>query len=303
METILITGATGLLGSELVPKLRSKHDLHLLIRRLDMSRTDDYFDKKLNIHVLDLEKASPDDVHKLIRDIYPDKVIHLASMTDLAQCETEIEKAYKINYLATYYIAESCRRLGIYMLYVSTDYVFDGYRGNYRENDVPRPLNYYGLTKLLGEEAIKHCLETHLIVRTSTLYGWKGRGKPSIIDIMIRNLKCGLPVEVDPRFIRTPTYVKWLADAISRLVEKEVTGTLHLAGPRIKLIDLAYRIAKLLGRNEDLVRPVEKKYIAKRPIDSSLDTTRARELGLIHGEHEKYIMEIAREVICPVSID
>ncbi len=102
--------------------------------------------------------------------IKPDAVVHAAALTDVDKCELEKELAWKTNVEATENLVQLCRKRGVFLVYVSTDYVFDGEKGMYKETDNPAPINNYGLTKLKGEEAVQ-ALDNHCIARGSVIYG------------------------------------------------------------------------------------------------------------------------------------
>ncbi|MEM4619309.1 MAG: NAD(P)-dependent oxidoreductase, partial [Desulfurococcaceae archaeon] len=198
-------------------------------------------------------------------------------------CEVNRERAYRINYLATSAIARIAGKVKAFVVYVSTDYVFDGEKGMYKENDLPNPVNYYGFTKLLGEVAISSILpETSLIVRTSGLYGYSPTGKKNFGIISLEKLLKGEEVYAFYDQILSPTYVYALALELVKIVEKQITGIIHLAGERLSRYEFARILAKVVGADESLIKPVsvdDVKLIAKRPKDSSLDTSEARAQG------------------------
>lgn len=276
---ILLTGATGLLGYNLLNHLAKRgyeviatyHETFASTRKIDI--------KWINV---DLEKEQ--EIIKAVRSLKPDAIIHAAAYTDVDGCEVNKEKAFRVNYLATKAIAHSASKLGSFVVYVSTDYVFDGERGMYREGDAPNPVNFYGLTKLLGETVVLSILpESSLIIRTSGLYGYSPTGKKNFgINALERLLKNEEVHAFYDQYL-SPTYVHSLADNTIKALEKKITGIIHLAGERLSRYEFAMLIARILKVNEALVKPVPMcgaKLIARRPKDSSLDTSKAEIIGL-----------------------
>ena len=185
--------------------------------------------------------------------------------------------------------------MDVYLVYISTDYVFDGERGFYSEDDVPNPVNYYGLTKLLGEVAVSSSLpDNSLIVRVSGLYGYSPTGKRNFGITALEKMLKNEEVKAFTDQYLSPTYVPFLAEKLLRLVERgsEINGVVHVAGERVSRYEFALLLARILGRDQELVKPTsmeELRLPARRPRDSSLDTSRAQALGLGLPSHEECI--------------
>lgn len=275
---ILLTGATGLLGYNLLRLLLETG--YEIIATYHNSTLDDFLNDIAWVRV-DLEDQEK--IMQAVREVAPDVIMHAAAYTDVDGCEVNREKAYRINYLATSAIARIAGKVKAFVVYVSTDYVFDGEKGMYKENDLPNPVNYYGFTKLLGEVAISSILpETSLIVRTSGLYGYSPTGKKNFGIISFEKLLRGEEVYAFYDQILSPTYAYALAMELIKIVEKKITGIIHLAGERLSRYEFARTLAKVLGVDEALIKPIsvnDVKLIAKRPKDSSLDTAEARVQG------------------------
>ncbi|MEM1703968.1 MAG: dTDP-4-dehydrorhamnose reductase [Zestosphaera sp.] len=275
---ILLTGATGLLGYNLLRLLLETG--YEIIATYHNSTLDDFLNDIAWVRV-DLEDQEK--IMQAVREVAPDVIMHAAAYTDVDGCEVNREKAYRINYLATSAIARIAGKVKAFVVYVSTDYVFDGEKGMYKENDLPNPVNYYGFTKLLGEVAISSILpETSLIVRTSGLYGYSPTGKKNFGIISFEKLLRGEEVYAFYDQILSPTYAYALAMELIKIVEKKITGIIHLAGERLSRYEFARTLAKVLGADDALIKPIsvnDVKLIAKRPKDSSLDTAEARVQG------------------------
>jgi len=273
---VLVTGGTGLLGYWITRVLRDKG--------FDVYAT--YHEKtppQLGVKWIKLDLEDLDSSIDVIRESKPDIIVHAAAYTDVDGCEINKEKAFRVNYLATKALAKAGKEAELF-IYISTDYVFDGRKGLYVENDVPAPINYYGLTKLLGEIAVDSIVNNNsCIIRVSGLYGYSPTGKRNFGLIALEKLIKKEPVEAFVDQQLSPTYVKFLAEKLSRIIEKKITGTLHIAGERLSRYEFAIRLANVLGVEENLVRPKhmeEANLIAPRPRDSSLNTSKARELNL-----------------------
>jgi len=272
---ILVTGGTGLLGYW-VTKLFMERGFKVYATYHEKAPPD------LGAEWVRLDLEDLNSIAKVVEDIKPNIVIHTAAYTDVDGCEVNREKAYRVNYLATAALAKASKDAELF-IYISTDYVFDGSRGMYRESDVPAPINYYGLSKLLGEVAVTAILRSSAVVRVSGLYGYSPTGKKNFGVIAFEKLSRGEPVEAFIDQWLSPTYVKFLAVKLIKIVDARITGVIHIAGERLSRYEFATILAEILGVSKDLVKPkklAEAKLVAPRPRDSSLDTSKAKELGL-----------------------
>lgn len=204
---ILITGANGQLG----------HDLTEILKK-------DYNIMAVSRHEMDVVK--PEDVVATFTLFEPNIVIHPAAYTKVDACEEHPEKAFLVNAMGTQNLALACEEFGSLMVYISTDYVFDGTKGTpYREYDRPNPVNVYGESKLLGEEYVKQLLIRHFIIRTSWLVGKKGNNFVKTIVNLARE-RNELSV-VDDQYGR-PTFTSDLAAAIRQIIETPYYGLYHV---------------------------------------------------------------------------
>ncbi len=214
---------------------------------------------------------------EVIYKIKPEIIIHTAALTDVDACETDKKLAYEINAEGTRRIAEFANEFGAFLVYVSTDYVFSGDKGMYREEDEPNPINFYGRTKLLGE---KYCNCIACIARPCVIYGARpASGKVNFALWLIDKLRLGEEVKIVTDQFITPTLNTNLARMLLEVTERELKGIFHLAGAtRVSRYEFALRIANKFGLDKNLILPVrmrEMKWIASRPKDSSLDTSKA----------------------------
>ena len=233
------------------------------------------------------DKAS---VKKAFETTKPDVVIHTAALTDVDKCEVERDLAWETNVVGTRNVVEFAK--GAFLIYVSTDYVFSGDRGMYREEDRPDPLNYYGFTKYVGELEVAK-LREYVIARTSAIYGARpAAGKTNFALWVIEKLRKGEEIRVVTDQWLSPTLNSNLAEMILEIVERRLTGVYHLAGAtRIDRYNFAKRVAEIF-QLRDLIKPTSMEnmtWIAKRPRDSSLDVTKA--MKTLH--HKPYYLETA----------
>jgi dTDP-4-dehydrorhamnose reductase len=219
-----------------------------------------------------------------IAAVAPNVVVHAAAETNVDRCETERDFARSVNVMGTTNIAEICAKLRAKLIFISTDYVFDGVRGNYAETDEPNPINFYGSTKLEAERAIAKISRKSLVVRTSVLYGWHP-SKLNYATWVLEALREHRAVEVVTDHVNSPTLNMNLAEAIRVGIERDCEGILHVAGSeRISRFDFALRIAEAFDLDPSLLVPVKMDdlgWVARRPRDSSLNVQKAqKELGV-----------------------
>ncbi|MGH2662228.1 MAG: dTDP-4-dehydrorhamnose reductase [Actinomycetota bacterium] len=249
---IVVTGAGGGLGSAFVSRVPGRHDLHAFTRR-------------------DLDVADHQAVQERIVPLEPDVVFHLAAMTSVDGCETDPAGAVATNVAGTFNVATAARRTGALLVALSTDYVFDGEKGEpYDERDEPRPLaSMYAWTKLAGERAAQSVGPDLLIVRTAWVFG---SGK-EFMSNAVRRLAAGEDVGGIVDQVGSPTHVVDLAERLLPLAVTDVRGVVHLAGPEATtwhdVLSRVRELGDLAGavldqKADELDRP------APRPVNSSL---------------------------------
>lgn len=204
---VLIIGSEGMLGHDLVDILSAENEIS--------TTTIDTLD------ITDIEKTI-----ETIKNINPDVVVHAAAFTDVDGSETNEDLAYKVNVLGTRNVAVACSEVDAALVYICTDYVFDGTKGSsYYEYDQTNPLGVYGKTKHQGEVCIRDILNKFYIVRTSWLYGFHG---PNFITTMLKLAEKMESISVVADQIGSPTYTVDLATAIAELIKKPAYGTYHI---------------------------------------------------------------------------
>jgi dTDP-4-dehydrorhamnose reductase len=265
---LLVTGASGLLGSKIVEIAKNDYTV------IPLHKT-----KPLHSNSLKLDITSTAEVLNLFHKLKPYAVIHAASETNVDKCETQKEHAWKINVEGTRNVAAACKA-GTKLIYISTDYVFDGKKGNYTEDDTPNPINYYAVTKLEGEKQVVQNCKNFAILRTSVLYGWHP-SKQNFATWVITQLEQNKEITVVEDHYNTPTLADNLAEMAIEAIQKDLQGVYHACGSeRIGRYEFARQIARAFDLNQNLIRPIKMEqlttWIAKRPRDSSLNTDKIR---------------------------
>jgi dTDP-4-dehydrorhamnose reductase len=272
-QRILVTGSGGLLGRRLMNVLKNDYEVLGIDRYASIDQ---------NEFALDI--AQKERTVETIVKLHSSVIVHTAAETNVDLCESDHEHARSINVEGTASIVEGCIKVGARMIFISTDYVFDGIKGNYSEIDQPNPISHYGLSKLEAERIVTSKLPNALTIRTSVLYGWHP-SKLNFATWVIKSLREHQTLRVVKDHINSPTLADNLASAIRVAIERNSEGLLHVAGSeRISRFDFACRIAKSFDLDENLLVPVEMhdlNWAAKRPRDSSLDVAKAeKELGI-----------------------
>lgn len=253
---VLVTGADGQLGHDLVIELEKRGHTAIPTDRNEMDITD------------------AEAVERVITDAAPDAVIHCAAYTAVDKAEEDVEVCRNINAQGTRNIAASCDRLGCKMMYISTDYVFDGEgtRPWEPDDEVTTPLNVYGETKYEGEQAVRELVEKFFIVRIAWVFGVNGN---NFVKTMLRLGKQNGAVEVVDDQIGSPTYTPDLSVLLCDMIESDRYGTYHATNEGLcSWYEFACEIFRAAGMNDVKVTPVssgEFPVKAKRPHNSRLN--------------------------------
>jgi dTDP-4-dehydrorhamnose reductase len=270
---ILITGASGLYGSKLAElALNKQHQVYSL-----RSQHQAAYGFPVQLDITDKEKVEDE-----FKKVKPEVVVHAASMTDVDKCELNKDLAWKINVQGTMNVAQAAKESDAFLVYISTDYVFDGEKGYYTETDLPSPINYYAYSKLMAEEHVKDITSEYCIARPSVIYGANtAAGKINFALWLLNKLKTKEQTKVIVDQWNSPTLNNSLAEMTLEVAERKLTGIYHLSGAsRISRYDFAVSLAKTFGLDESSLVPTCLKdfsFPAKRPKDSSLNTLKAEQ--------------------------
>lgn len=258
---ILVTGAKGMLGTDLMKALKEKHTT-------------------VGIDIDELDITDLAETLVAVKEAAPDVVINCAAYTNVDGCETNEETAYKVNAFGPRNLAVACEQTGAALVHISTDYVFPG-NGNrpYREDDLTGPKSVYGCSKLAGENNVRTMCSRYYIVRTSWLFGANG---PNFVKTILRIAGEGNPLSIVNDQLGSPTYTRDLADALAALITQPAYGTYHLTNSNhcswyeftrqiLEMAGLANEVAPI--SSEEFKRP------APRPAYSVLDNFNWRLMG------------------------
>jgi len=267
MKKILITGVNGLLGQAIAKKFRGDFEIY----GCDLAEnaySGDHLTKYLK-----LDLRARNDVLRTLSSLKPGIILNTAAYTDVDGCERDRDKCWNVNAKAVEVIEEACRKFKPLLVQISTDYVFDGNAGPYRESDTPKPLGNYGLSKLTAEKSIRTGSLEYIIARTQILYGNGRRIRPNFVTWTIDMLKHGEKIRVVNDQTGNPTFADDLAEAIFRLIIKEEYGIFHIAGNEIcNRYAFALKIADIFNLDRSLIEEVTTAQLgqtAKRPMNSS----------------------------------
>ena len=259
---ILVTGVKGQLGFDIVRELNERG----------------YTDVR-GIDIEDLDITDEQAVKKYIEEYKPDVIMHNAAWTAVDKAEDEQELCYKVNVLGTKYLAESAKNVGAKIVYISTDYVFDGEGENYFEvNDKKAPLSVYGKTKYQGELEVQKN-EKHFIVRISWVFGINGK---NFVKTMLGLAETKTELNVVADQIGSPTYTYDLSKLLCDMIETEKYGEYHATNEGIcSWCDFAKKIFEIAGVNMKVNAVTSDQYPAKahRPKNSRLSKNSLDEAG------------------------
>jgi len=269
MTRFLVTGSAGLIGYQVTKDLVQQGDT--VYAGYNKAEPNNGIPVKMDL-------LNQEQLNEVIEKTKPSAIIHLAAQTNVDLCETQKELALKMNADATKTIAKQAAKIKAFFVYVSTDYVFDGIKGLKKEEEKTNPVDYYGETKLQGENAVRSFASAWCIARTSTPYGMH-KSKTSFPVWVAKNIleKNKINVVVDQ--FTSPTYVPNLSRMLIEVATRQITGLIHLAGAtRISRYDMAKMVADKLNLDESFLGAAhmsDMKWTAKRPMDSSLDVSKA----------------------------
>ncbi len=271
---VLLTGGSGLLGSS-ISKLFSDSDLV----------TTFLHNKPKTQNSLKLDLSNTLDITNIIKKTKPDLIIHAAAATDIEWCETHRIESYKINSQATDIISKAANRISARVIYISTDFVFDGKKGNYKENDDTNPINVYGKTKLAGERFVLK-YKGNLVIRTN-IYGIDPfNTKLSFASFIVKNLREGKEIQVAEDQFYNPIFADQLSKYIAKYFQKSQTGIVNITCSDVtNRYKFCMDVCEIFNLDKALVKPVKLKqlsknfgWMAKRPKNTSLNVDKAGEI-------------------------
>ena len=246
---ILITGSNGLLGQKLLQKLRVDNSVELIAT----SRGENRVSEKNNYTYFDVDITDESAVSQIIAEQKPDVVINTAAMTNVDLCEAEKDNCDVLNVSAVQFLADACVKVDAHLIHISTDFIFDGEDGPYKEEDEPNPLSYYGLSKLKSEQLLQAHIVKWTVLRTIIVFGvGENLSKSNIVLWAKGALEKGDPMNIIDDQFRAPTLAEDLADACILAAKKKAFGVFNASGKDIMSIyEIVERIAKHYGNTTD----------------------------------------------------
>ncbi len=272
---ILVTGASGLLGANLLAALGAAG--------LPATATSRAAGPAGGARFLPADLSVPGEARRVVDAARPAVVVHAAALTSVDGCEKDPPAARRMNVDATLGLAAAARGAGARFVYISTDSVFDGVKGGYAEGDATGPLNVYAATKLAGERAAGEACPGALVVRTN-FYGWNHQKRESLAEWIVSRLRSGQEVPGFEDVVFSPLLVNDLCGILLEMIRKPLSGIYHAGSPdSCSKHDFAVRISRAFGLPPERIRRTrvaEAALAAPRPLNTSLAVGKlARDLG------------------------
>tara|TARA_B100001142_G_scaffold125797_1_gene127673 strand:+ start:282 stop:1169 length:888 start_codon:yes stop_codon:yes gene_type:complete len=273
-KRVLITGGNGLLGRSIISCNENRFELLVTGKQKFLSNGND--NRYSPLDILDSNQCD-----KVFSKFKPDYVIHAAAMTHVDKCEEDPDTCNSVNVDGTNNILKTCEKYGSHLIFISTDFIFDGKNGSYSENSKPNPISIYGMSKWNAEKLIRTSTIDSSIVRTSLVMGYFEDLITSNIILWAREkLSKGQEISIVNDQIRTPTWSMDLAEGCFLLIENRALGIYNISGSeKFRISELIMRVADHGNYNSNLIKEVKTKelgQIAPRPLISDLDISKAR---------------------------
>ena len=300
-KRVLITGSNGLLGQKLIALLLPMPDVEVIATARGSNRMSAHFPGLTKYSPLDISNRS--EVLDVIGRYKPDHVIHAAAMTNVDQCETEREMCWQINVEGTRHIIEACTVHNAHLVHVSTDFIFDGSSGPYKETALPCPVNFYGESKVAAEKLVQESALKWAIARTVLVYGTLHDGSRSNIVLWVKNsLEEGKSLKLVNDQLRSPTLAEDLAMGCWLIAKNNATGIYNISGKDLLTpYEMAIKVAEVFDLDKTLIEKTDStqfKQPARRPARTGFILTKAQtELGYAPHSFKEGIEIVAGQVV------
>lgn len=278
MIKVIVTGSNGLLGQSLLNLLseeKEKYEVYGFSRGINRSGREDF--KYVSIDITNKENLK-----KSIKEIQPDFIINTAAMTQVDDCENNKEACDVLNVDVVQWLSEIAKEINAHVIHISTDFIFDGVKGNYKETDTPNPISYYGLSKLKSEEVLTNSNINFTILRTILVYGKVYDMSRSNIVLWVKQmLEEGKEITIVDDQYRTPTYVLDLAMACKISMDKKATGVFNISSNKLmSVFEITQEIAEVFNLDKSLLKPISTSTLnqtAPRPAKTGFDLSKTNE--------------------------
>lgn len=263
---ILITGSNGLLGQKLVKKLKNDSEVTLIAT----SRGENRLSDKEGYTYRSLDITNQNEVDSIVAELRPDVIINTAAMTNVDVCETEKEICDSLNVDSVQWLTNASIKNHVHLVHISTDFIFDGTAGPYREEDEPSPLSYYGLSKLKAEKIVLDSALEASIIRTVLVYGIAEDMSRSNIVLWAKGaLEKGGPINVVDDQFRSPTLAEDLADGCILAAKQKAKGIYNISGKdQMSVLEIVNSVSEYWNLDSSLIKPISSTTLnqaAKRP--------------------------------------
>ena len=285
---LLVLGGSGLIGNALLKNSKNEFDI----------LTTFYKNPVAIKNVRSFQYSFPNDLNnlrELLEKEKPDVLVNTMGYSNIDFCELNKRDTEMLHVEVTEKICELCENIGTKQIFLSSDYVFDGEKGNYSEDDVPNPVNYYGLSKLKAEQLIlKNPINT--VIRTSVIYDWDYRAR--FFNSVIKNLQSNQAINATTDVYNSVTFLDNLVESIFKVITLNQNGIFHVVDSAcVNRFEFAEMIAKIFRLDKNLIKTVsvqdEPKNIAKRPKNACLNNSKAKkELGLNFNTIEEGVSRV-----------
>lgn len=298
LKKILLTGSNGLLGQKIIDLLRYHTEYELIAS----SKGENRYPKEGGYIYENLDITNPLEVERIIAKYEPYAVINTAAMTNVDQCESDKENCDLLNIKAVEYLIKACTKHSVYLVHLSTDFIFDGESGPYSEDDEAKPLSYYGQSKYEAEKLLLNSSVDYSILRTIIVYGVAAKMSRSNIVLWAKSaLEKGDMVKVVNDQFRMPTLAEDLAQACILAIDKRAKGIYHVSGKDfMSVIEMVKRIAKFYKLDERLIEETDSSTLnqaAKRPPRTGFIIDKAiKELGYAPHSFEEGLAIVAKQL-------
>ena len=279
---ILIIGASSFLGNKLFNQFSEKYDVYGTCFSKEESRYQQ------------LDITSKEQVDKYFSKIKPNVVILVSAFTNVDLSEEKKDLAWNVNVKGTQNIVDVCRNLNLKLIYIYTDYIFDGETGPYTEESTPNPINYYGKTKLEAEKIVEKELNNYIIIRPAIMYGYNNKNdKPTFVSTTINKLRNNKKFYVDKKRVKYPTSIDDISKAIDLLIRDDCLGIYNVSGDEpTTRFEWARKIANIYNLPGDNIIGVIVKEKVNKPRDVKLVTSKIKKLGMVFTSVEEGLVKM-----------
>lgn len=251
---VLITGSNGFIGQKMMTEILTNGNFQLIA----LSKGNDRYPAAEGYVYIDGDVCNAEQMLEVISLYRPDFIIHTVAMANVEACESDIAACEKVNVEPVKTLLSLAEKYDSHLIHLSTDFVFDGKEGPYKETDTANPLNEYGKSKLAAEKLIQASTSKWTIVRTILVYGVPNDKDRSNLILWVKNsLEAGKKINVVTDHFRMPTLVEDLTKAILNIIDKQAKGIYHISGNELHSIyDIAMKVASFWNLDTSLIQPV-----------------------------------------------